>query len=280
MFGFSLIKVLLPDEEERKKFRQFRRIWIPAIKTLLATAADVVGDWVFYLRTSNDGDDQVLLYESWLYFFCLVSSVLACFTLATTLMNTCRGCVEREHPFKSKLIYMMSFLLSLEILIEDIPQMWLTTMVLNAKNGGKWTPVGVFNFTTSAFNFTFSILDMLTPLDEQMITDLSEEKKKRKLTAIEYQKKKMAQQWTRVDDPRWTSVIPAENDNNRNNHNNDYNDDSHYNRCDDHLMGFNSPARNTDEADRIRLHKQWVQADAFTSQDAPPPESDYANFQS
>ncbi len=58
-------------------------------------------------------------------------------------------------------------LLGLEMFIEDIPQLVLTVMVLNAKAGGNWTPVSVFNATTSAFNFTFNLLDCLMPLDEE-----------------------------------------------------------------------------------------------------------------
>jgi hypothetical protein len=53
--------------------------------------------------------------------------------------------------------------------LEDIPQMVLTTMVALQKRGGVWTPVSIFNLTTSAFNFTFNILDMLMPLPEETI---------------------------------------------------------------------------------------------------------------
>ncbi len=61
----------------------------------------------------------------------------------------------------------MNWILGFEIFLEDIPQVALTTMVIKAKNGGEWTGVGVFNVTTSAFNFTFNILDMFLPLDEE-----------------------------------------------------------------------------------------------------------------
>lgn len=63
----------------------------------------------------------------------------------------------------------MKTLLGLEIFLEDIPQLVLTVMVLNAKNGGKWSPVAVFNATTSGFNFIFSLLDMMMPLEEEHI---------------------------------------------------------------------------------------------------------------
>jgi len=39
-------------------------------------------------------------------------------------------------------------------------------LVVLRKGGGTWTPVSIFNVTTSAFNFTFNILDMLMPLAE------------------------------------------------------------------------------------------------------------------
>jgi hypothetical protein len=60
-------------------------------------------------------------------------------------------------------------LLGLEMFLEDIPQLILTILVLKAKNGGAWSPVAVFNATTSAFNFAFNILDMLMPLEEEHI---------------------------------------------------------------------------------------------------------------
>ncbi len=42
-------------------------------------------------------------------------------------------------------------------------------MILKAKNGGQWSPVAVFNATTSGFNFMFNILDMMMPLEDEKI---------------------------------------------------------------------------------------------------------------
>ncbi len=47
----------------RKRWRKVRRAWIPAIKFMLASAADVVGDWAFFYRTKNADNalDQVCI---------------------------------------------------------------------------------------------------------------------------------------------------------------------------------------------------------------------------
>jgi len=270
----SLIKLILPDEEERRNFRGFRRAWIPAIKTLIATAADVFGDWIFYIRTRKDGDENAAVYEKWLFFFCLVSSILGSFTLITVMLKSCEACVTKENSVKAKFIHFMSYLLGMEIFLEDIPQMWLTTMVLKVRANG-WTPVGVFNLTTSAFNFTFSVLDMMMPLDEQ--THI--EKKRRKQTAVEYQNKVMAQQWTRVDDPKWTSNTKVDNSDYQASPDYDHHDEPNDN-CRNDPHGPNTAIRNaSNEADRIRLHQQWIREDAFMPQDFTQPETDYNMIQ-
>ncbi len=67
------------QEERGSRFRELRREWIPSIKALLATSVDIFGDWLFFIRTRNaEGLDE---FEKPLFFFCIVSSVLGCFTL-------------------------------------------------------------------------------------------------------------------------------------------------------------------------------------------------------
>ena len=78
-------------------------------------------------------------------------------------------CIKNTSKYKATCLSWMKTLLGLEIFLEDIPQLVLTVMVLNAKNGGEWSPVAVFNATTSGFNFIFSILDMMMPLEEEHI---------------------------------------------------------------------------------------------------------------
>ena len=68
-------------ENQRTKFRTFRREWIPSLKVIIATSADIFGDWIFYIRTGNvEGLDE---FENPLWFFCVVSSVLGAFTLVS-----------------------------------------------------------------------------------------------------------------------------------------------------------------------------------------------------
>ena len=81
----------------------------------------------------------------------------------------------------------INFLLGFEMFIEDIPQFALTTMVLYDRRGGEWSPVAIFNVTTSAFNFTFNILDILMPLDEEH----HEEAAKAELNALDETNKAM-----------------------------------------------------------------------------------------
>jgi hypothetical protein len=85
-FGEGLVLDDLPvnteDNDKSARVRAFRRTWIPAIKVLLSSAADIFGDWIFFLRTrATNGLDE---FEKPLFFFCVVSSVLGFFTLVST----------------------------------------------------------------------------------------------------------------------------------------------------------------------------------------------------
>jgi hypothetical protein len=153
----------------KKKSREFRRAWVPVIKSILTSSADIIGDWMFYVRTKNgDGLDE---YETPIFFFCLVASVFGFLAIMGQLLKSL-SCFSKnessknESKFKKTCLTRIKWLLGFEMFIEDIPQMVLTTMVALDKRGGVWSPVAVFNITTSVFNFTFNILDMLTPLEE------------------------------------------------------------------------------------------------------------------
>jgi len=154
-------------EEAKKKSRTFRRNWVPVIKNVLSSAADIIGDWVFYFRTKN-GAVALDEFEAPIYFFCIVSSVLGALAIFSLIMNTfsCFSKTGNESKFKKQCTNRIKWVLGFEMFFEDIPQVVLTYLVLHTKNGGVWSPVGVFNITTSAFNFTFNILDMLMPLAE------------------------------------------------------------------------------------------------------------------
>ena len=59
------------------------------------------------------------------------------------------------------LIQRINQVLAFEILLEDIPQFVLTSLISYEK--GLLTPSAVFNMTTSAFNFLFNVLDIVEP---------------------------------------------------------------------------------------------------------------------
>jgi len=166
-------------EEKKKESRAFRRKWVPAFKTILASLADVVGDWVFYNRIKN-GDDAMDYLERYLFFFAVVSSVLGAFSIFSIAMNNCVCLVKNTFAHKEDCLKKISFLLGLEMFCEDIPQVILTYLVMTERNGGEWSPVGVFNLTTSMFNFTFNILDMIMPLDEIHHEEDTEQRKQEK----------------------------------------------------------------------------------------------------
>mmetsp|Transcript_10585 Transcript_10585/g.16049 ORF Transcript_10585/g.16049 Transcript_10585/m.16049 type:complete len:243 (+) Transcript_10585:195-923(+) len=157
----------------RREWRRARRNWIPVIKAILSSLADIVGDWAFYIRTKN-GDNALDEYELPLKFFCIVSTVLGGLSLIAFMLKN-QSCFK-ESKMAIALSTFIGWLLGFEMFFEDIPQVALTALVLKNKNGGVWSGVGVFNVTTSAFNFTFNILDMLIPLDEEHHEDNADNK--------------------------------------------------------------------------------------------------------
>ena len=110
--------------------------------------------------------------ERCLFFFAVVSSaVLGILSIFSVAMNNCVSLVKNTFAQKEDFMKKITFVLGLEMFCEDIPQVILTYMVMRERNGGVWSPVGVFNLTTSMFNFTFNILDMMIPLDEEVHHD-------------------------------------------------------------------------------------------------------------
>mmetsp|Transcript_30662 Transcript_30662/g.50986 ORF Transcript_30662/g.50986 Transcript_30662/m.50986 type:complete len:159 (-) Transcript_30662:1430-1906(-) len=137
----------------------FRRNGIKSAKSLVATAADLASDWVFYLRIQQNGPEQ---YELYLFIFCIISSFMA-FLLVLSLISNARQ--NRVKTRQRRLLKVDSFntivksVLALEIVLEDIPQFVLTTLV--TVEVGQLTPYAVFNITLSAMNFILNLLDMI-----------------------------------------------------------------------------------------------------------------------
>jgi len=156
-----------------------RRTWVPLLKTAAASGADIWGDYTFYKSTSIDNNVNLEVYELPLFIFFIVSCVMGGLTIFTLICKGC--CPQNQHAKKMRsqgkevakdcsLMGCLSFtccvnrinqILSLEIILEDIPQFILTSLIINEK--GLLTPAAAFNITTSAFNFVFNIFDMITP---------------------------------------------------------------------------------------------------------------------
>ncbi len=68
---------------QRSCFRTVRRDWIQSIKIIITSVVDVVGGWVFFIRTMNVEGLYEFVYP--LYFLCLISSILSAYTIVSHL---------------------------------------------------------------------------------------------------------------------------------------------------------------------------------------------------
>ena len=140
--------------------RDFRKTWTPLVRIAASSIADVVADWFYYDSiVKSENPELIEKYELYLFIFFFVAATMGGLTLISLLM---KGCVKKKQRFCFSMY--VEKILALEILLEDIPQFVLTTLITYEQE--ELTPMGVFNITTSAFNFVFNILDMLEPTEE------------------------------------------------------------------------------------------------------------------
>lgn len=167
----SSLSLISPQEAAaaaKRRSRDFRRKWVPIIKTILSSAADLVGDWTYYIRTKN-GVSGLDVYEIPLFVFCIIASVFGFLTMLALVLKNAPTISEGDREARKMWLGRIKMLLAAEMILEDVPQLILTTMVAQYYRGGEWTGVAVFNVTTSVFNFTFNILDMLMPLPDEKV---------------------------------------------------------------------------------------------------------------
>eukprot|EP00591_Stephanopyxis_turris_P001443 CAMPEP_0195509382 /NCGR_PEP_ID=MMETSP0794_2-20130614/2332_1 /TAXON_ID=515487 /ORGANISM="Stephanopyxis turris, Strain CCMP 815" /LENGTH=145 /DNA_ID=CAMNT_0040636583 /DNA_START=209 /DNA_END=649 /DNA_ORIENTATION=- len=129
---------------------------------MVTSFADVLGDWVYYGRILALSKEVADLerFMAPLFVFNIISTLMGVL-LVTSLVKKGLGKGEDSHCVKA-----VGWFLSLEILLEDIPQFVMTKIIYDAR-GGEWTPTAIFNVTTSAFNFVFNLLDLATPDDDE-----------------------------------------------------------------------------------------------------------------
>jgi hypothetical protein len=105
-----------------------------------------------------------------MFIFACVSSVMlvvlaSSFLVSSMSTQTKRSATTKFAPFGT----ILKMLLGLEILVEDIPQFVLGALVRN--DTGSISPYLVFTWTTSAFNFSLNLLDMIEIEDEELATE-------------------------------------------------------------------------------------------------------------
>jgi hypothetical protein len=142
-------------------WNSFRKYGIRPTKSILATAADVAGDWIFYLRVNDEIEEEFEKFKLPLLAFALVSSVLGVLLLVSLIVDFSnrRRMKTRGLPPRTNFGICVKRILGLEIFIEDIPQFVMTAWVTAER--GFLSPYAVFNITTSSFNFVLNILDMI-----------------------------------------------------------------------------------------------------------------------
>jgi hypothetical protein len=160
---------------------RFRVNGIRSAKTLLATTADVVGDWMFYnsiVRSNNNQETNLFKYELYLMGFCIVSSVMAGLLVISLYINYFHSTTTNNKRRRSLKFApfgrCVKTTLGLEMFVEDIPQFVLTILI--TRELGAITTYAAFNFTTSGLNFLFNFLDMIE-IDDDNNNNIEEDEK-------------------------------------------------------------------------------------------------------
>lgn len=149
--------------------------WIPAIKNIGASGADVVTDWLFYLRIANDTTGTLEKFVWPLFAFSVLSTVFLVIVIYAELSERCfPGCANKCLKSRifcccCKCMKTMKFIQMLEIIFEDIPQILLSNWVRQEQAG--WNTAAIVNIITSAYNIAFDLMSVLelTPQEEERL---------------------------------------------------------------------------------------------------------------
>lgn len=136
--------------------REFRLTWAPLCRTILSSAADLVADYFYYDSIVNKQSDVALdKFSPYLFIFLIVSFTMGGVTVLSVIIKGC-------FPGKGTSIQRpLEIILYLESILGDIPQFVLTAMI--TVEMGLLTPNAMFNFVTSALNFSLNLLETCTP---------------------------------------------------------------------------------------------------------------------
>jgi len=148
-------------------------LWVPAIKNVVTSGADVVMDWMFYVRIAGDETGTVTEFVWPLFVFSVLSTVFLIMVISAEISGQCcPGCVNGCLDSKiccccCSCMKTMKFILICEIILEDIPQIMISNWVRQAQSG--WTTAAVVNIVTSAYNVVFDLICLLelTPQESE-----------------------------------------------------------------------------------------------------------------
>jgi hypothetical protein len=144
------------------RLERLRMNGIRALKSMIATLWDIIGDWLFYQdivrkQTISNGHEGSLLAV------CFLSTAMAglffyslYYNIKKLEINTEERRLLKEHH---KFDDFIKNALVLEIILGDIPQCIMTYIIQHAM--GEITPTAVFNVTTSLVNCAFNCLDYI-----------------------------------------------------------------------------------------------------------------------
>jgi hypothetical protein len=171
--------------------------WIPALKNVTASGADVVTDWyvdglscvvlqifhsnilvsfrLFYLRIAGDETGTLTEFVWPLFAFSVLSTVfLIIIVFAEISKQCCPGCANSFLDSKlfcccCSCMKTMKFISLCEIILEDIPQILISNWIRQEQTG--WTTAAIVNIITSSYNVAFDLFGMLelTPQETERL---------------------------------------------------------------------------------------------------------------
>mmetsp|Transcript_11497 Transcript_11497/g.22009 ORF Transcript_11497/g.22009 Transcript_11497/m.22009 type:complete len:164 (-) Transcript_11497:119-610(-) len=131
--------------------------WTRRVRSVLASVADVTGDWFYYKylvdREIPNIDSDFL--ESIFLGICLASTFFG----ALSILVMGLGCNQVIGCKRVCGITATNWVSFLEVVLEDIPQLVVTSLV-SYHIRGPLSSQAVFNLTTSSINFALDILDI------------------------------------------------------------------------------------------------------------------------
>lgn len=144
--------------------------WTRRVRSIVSSVADITGDWFFYEYVLRLTDQQLSGEKSiWEYVvlaIALVSSIVGLINIIMNLMGI-QKCAGRRSVCG---LVPTKFLHLMETILEDIPQVVVSTLIVRQLRG-PLSGQAVFNLTTSGVNFFLDALDIFEPVMPDPIDD-------------------------------------------------------------------------------------------------------------